>query len=114
MKLHALTETEVTPAVFARYLVVYVDDGGAGDFYIVTDIPPISEEKFQKLFKLSFEPGSLLDWVRVMRIDHTDWYDEMGTEESPFENVTNYVVTWKEFVADVKRAFAPDDDDFSE
>ena len=125
MKLTALVEAKVSPAIFARYLILFVDHDpapdhtlgevmGHGEFYIITDIPPISEEKFQKLFKLSFERVSLMDWVKVIKIDHTDWYKGLGTEENPFIYATSFVLTWKEFVGHMEYEYHPDDDDFDE
>ena len=121
MKLRNILEAEVTPAVFQKHLVLFVD-GAMGAVYIITDIPPISDEKFQKLYDLSFEPGSLAEWIDVIRIDHTDqrrlqdeFGNEFGTEDEPFANVTTYVYTWKAFVATMKEHYPFDeDDDFDE
>ena len=113
MKLKELSEAEVTADVLAKYLVLYVD-GAMGGYYIITDIPPISEQKFQKLYDLSFESGSLAEWIEITRIRHKDWYEHVmflgGTSDVP-----TWVYTWKAFVATMKEHFPFDTvDDFDE
>ena len=119
MKLRNLFEVEVTPAVFEKYLVVFVDDpsvrGSAntpgGFLYIISDIPPISPEQYNKLFRVSFEEGGLSSSVFVARFDLKDWYSDGNNAAA---NVTTYVYPWKEFVAHMKEKYPYDGDDFDE
>ena len=108
MKLHNIFEAQLTRDQFTRYLIIFVD-GAFGAVYIITDIPPISEEKFQKLYKLSFEANTLADWISIERTVEEDWDDEY------FEEAITYVMDWKGFVAHIKEYYPPDgDDDFDE
>ena len=113
MKLKQLLEAQVTSEVLAKYLVLYVDSAMSA-YYIITDVPPISKEKFQKLYDLSFEPGSLTDWLEITHILHEkDWYNHAMYHG--LSDITTWVYTWKEFVATMKEHYSPDEvDDFDE
>ncbi len=117
MKLRALVEAEVTPAVFNKHLVLYVDELEGSAFYIITDIPPISKEKYNKLIRLSFDEGSLASYLFINQIDK-DWSNNkefLGYAPNPLTNNPTWAYTWKEFIAHMKEKHPPDDgDDFDE
>ena len=86
------------------------------DVYIITDVPRLSDEKFNKLYNLSFEEGSLSDRVEIYPINPIDLHDVELDDAA--EGITRGIGSdkWKKFVADMKEYYVPDeeDDDFDE
>ncbi len=141
MKLKDLQEGQVaTPNDVRQALennLVFDEVIGINDVtFIITDVPRISEEKYQQLFRVSFEEGSLTD-MRILPYHLTGDYLRHASNKGKAEYEKKWfewlekayktgkgghtknsfhieAVTWKEFVAKMKENYPPAADDFSE
>jgi len=123
MKVRNLFENTLEQAA-QKHLVISVSAGRGivrteSKIYVVSDVPPINEEKLFQLLDISFKEGAevSLDMnfepINVVGY-HEDELEEwlFNLKDAPFE-----IMPWKDIVAEVKKDYPPDDwddDDFVE
>ena len=95
--------------------LVMVSTGGK--IYVISDVPAISDDKFNELRDLSFDYESARYAVRRVDPDNTDWqrWEEAYRRTSRGQFGKVEVVKWKDYVAVTQwTGRDEDDDDFSE
>lgn len=122
--------TDLRKAV-PKHLIMYA---GENDIIVISDVPPISEEQYKKLYEISFKErlhgglgvGDEVDfmptiWDPTFRDDKEKWYkwvESRHRRSDPARHHTGGMVirtmTWKQFVEFVKENYPDEDDDFAE
>ncbi len=101
-----------------KQLVVVVQQDNT--YYVISDVPPISEDQFSKLLDISFEEGSVdsivhdLGVIDLYRTEATgiEWSQMSGPD---LMNASIKTLTWKQFVAEFKAEWPHEEqDDFDE
>ena len=94
---------------------------GENDIVIISDVPRISQEQYEKLYKISFK-----ERLRYGVADEVDFmptfWDPLWKNEEKWHGwvkarrgMVIRTMTWKQFVADMKENYPNDeDDDFDE
>ena len=125
MKLEQLQNVRSLPKLAQKNLVVTVNwmQVGLHGYFVISDVPPISDEQLHELFELSFEKriiSRMMDAqypraLKAMRKFKTKWDDGSAMPRNPHQDIIK--VTWKEFVAHITKADAQTpggNDDFDE
>jgi len=99
-----------------KHLIIEVSLGRGESVYTIKDIPPtISEEQWEQLFKTSFEPGSLDDFVEIYPLNLTEFPNPQEWMNYYLMNRHSFdMIKWKEFVKIMKEEYPIEGDDFSE
>ena len=140
MKLHTLIEDETFDIFHDGKFVPHtreelisatknnlaVDLSTSDDWFIViiTDVPPISKQKFNELMELSFQPNNLIcktggcmyeDFFYFSLLDHSHITDP-GFTQKGYVDVDIMSFGWKEFVLWINEYFQDmaGEDDFDE
>jgi len=114
MKLRNLFETLAPEIIQAEknHLVLDIGFHEGVHIFIISNVPRISNKKFQKLYDISFEPGSVNE---DMPIPHRVPYGALEKMNvfipgSRVKELKVKILKWNEFVETMKTSFPPEDD----
>jgi len=93
---------------------------GENGIIVISDVPPISEKQYEKLYIMSFKErmrygvSDEVDfmptiWDPTFRDDKEKWYKWVESRQHVIRTMT-----WNEFVEFVKETFPDEEDDFSD
>ena len=110
------SHTDLRKAV-PKHLVMYA---GENDLVVISDVPRITEEQYEKLYKMSFKErlrygvGDEVDfmptlWDPLFK-NKEKWYKWVESRRS----MVIRTMTWNKFVEFVKENYPDEEDDFNE
>jgi len=81
------------------------------EIYIISDIPRLSKEQFDELYKTSFTGAKPRHFLTIEQLDVNKPRKDSGGVGYPIRYLSDYTMKWKEFVKHMQTFFNPDYDD---
>ena len=99
---HLVLEVNVDAAVFPGEWV---------DLYIISDVPKLSKQQYDELYKVSFAGEQPRHFLTIEQLDINKPRKRSGGIGYELEYLDDYTMPWKEFVKRMQTFFHPDYDD---